>query len=158
MLFSCSARIFYIRFNAKNDSEYSVTYKFQQAPGEDTYGVILFPDDFATNHATEANLCAGYFNDRYSRRELSFTDWLSLQSAGCVFLPQTAYRENNQSAALTSINYASYWTQSFDPGSARYSYSFYITDLDGASIRIHVESSGYRYRGNAVRLVKDVTP
>lgn len=158
LLFSSSARIFYIRFKAKNDSKYSVTYKFQQKPGEDTYGVILFPDDFATNHATEANLCAGYFNDRYSRRELSFTDWLSLQSAGCVFLPQTAYRENNQSAALNSINYASYWTQSFDPNSARYSYSFYFTNLDGASVRIHVESSGYRYRGYAVRLVKDVTP
>lgn len=155
LLFSSSARIFYIRFKAKNDSEYSVTYKFQQSPGEDTYGVILFPDDFATNHATEANLCAGYFNDRYSRRELSFTDWLSLQSAGCVFLPQTASRNNNQSAAMTSINYACYWTQSF--GSNNYSYNIYFTDLSGASVQI-VHGSGYRYRGNAVRLVKNVTP
>ena len=150
--FAAADRTFYVRFKAKDDDQYSVTYKFTQEKGPNVYGVILFPDDFETNHATEAALCAGSYNSTYTLKKLSTADWLTLQGAGCVFLPQTGSRQANTSTALSSLNYGDYWSSSYN-GSG-YAYCFYFTNSDGASLQFYQNASSYRYRGKAVRLVR----
>ena len=118
------------------------------------YGLILFPDDFATKHATEAALCAGSYNNN-TIKKLSTAHWLALQGAGCVFLPQTGGRtiDNNVSVNLYYLGH--YWSSRCYYESSAYFMYFNAVE---SSLRFSAGASRVRSCGCAVRLVKDASP
>jgi len=135
-------------------------------------GAILLPDDWswATPAVAKAAAAAGFeFRSRYTvgsvvrytNNIIEDTDvghalWTAMEEAGAVFLPAAGYRAYG--TAVTQVNeYILYWTSTTYTTLADQSHRvrFFGPNSDND---FAVGSYDPRYEGDAVRLVKDVTP
>ena len=113
------------------------------------HGYILFPDNYAGG--TPGGVTWGTIN-AYSSWTTTCTTagWISLEAAGCVFLPAAGRRTN-----ASTINYAGtsgiYWSSTSANKTSDYQKTYAQCMLFVNSAREHC----WRYFGHAVRLVKD---
>ena len=146
------AMAFTITVTAKEDPSYMVEFTVSVSP-MGVRGLILFPDNFAADNAALAMKYDGVKNGQTDwHTPVTESDWLDLQSVGCVFLPFSGSREGTSYVSDFIDNYnGAYWLKDRH-------YSFGIHDS-----RYHQGSwfdfaNPHPGTGYAVRLVKNVTP
>lgn len=131
-----------------------------------TKGLILLPDDWSLPDG--ANLVTDVLSSTtYASNTMTRDDWDVLENAGAVFLPATGYRSGvtASSSTTTADDYSgsakpsvgdgdhsgnptgSYWSTTYSGSSA---YRFYFANGNTTA-----KSAGDRYKGYAVRLVRD---
>lgn len=122
----------------------SDTYRYLKAPivnsnGQSVNGMILFPDIFDT---TGLQLSTTIPANEDITDAIPYLDWIKLQNAGCVFLPNAGEIGNNGYSAGSFW----YWLATPQEGISAYYAS-------GISTGFSLRHSGY-----PVRLVQDYTP
>ena len=123
--------------------------RFAKATVNGKWGVILLPDDWNTSYYSLASTNSA--NAAFSSNSISSDVWSSkLAPHGCVFLPVAGYR--NGSSVSNSDSHGYYWSSS---PSSNVNYAtnlvFYASNMSTA----FGDDYTYRYRGRAVRLVRD---
>ena len=114
-----------------------------------TRGIILFPDGGVTkpNNVTMPTTYNRYLSWN-SAPSYSTTDWNALESAGCVFLPAAGYRIKTTGDEYNAVGH--YWSSTNDGD--RYAYSVQFQEA-----QVRPNSSGFRWYGYSVRLVRNQT-
>lgn len=110
-------------------------------------GLIIFPDNYT--HPAGTGFVAGVFNggSNYTAT-VPVAGWELMQKAGCVFLIVTGWRTSGSSFSDVTTK-GLYWTSTgSDYVGAR--------DLNFQSGGVNPADGSHRYRGFAVRLVRDV--
>ena len=136
-------------FNTRSASTVNSVADARYAKGKvnEVYGIILFPDTYT--HPTGVALPVGINqvgNAGWNGNNYSAADWTAMETAGCVFLPATGYREGTSvQSAGSSCSYRS--STRANTESVNYVY-FTATSLG-------VSTTNYGYYGQCVRLVKD---
>ena len=120
--------------------------RFLKCKYQDTYGLLLFPDDFswpagAPQAETIVGSAINSATDQYSVTLYRATG-NALIAAGCVFLPVEGYR-NGTTIKTTSGNY---WSSTARDNDEAYFLTFYKENLSPESY------SGSDYTGQSVRL------
>ncbi len=116
--------------------------RFAKATVNGVSGVILFPDVFSVPIYLPTPLQINNSSASWGVNSYSAEGWAAMESLGCVFLPAAGYREG-------TVYYGNsfYWSSSYSNNeSAR---CVYISSNS-------LITTYYRYRGGAVRLVRDV--
>lgn len=108
---------------------------------EGTNGIILLPDSWVAPSIDHCPAFVAGAGNGYSTNEYDADEWEYMEKAGAVFLPKTGWRNAKR---VFSQGDGFYWTSS-----ACYSLSF-----DGSGFSV-TENTSNRWRGYAVRLVKD---
>ena len=122
--------------------------RFAKATVNGVGGLIVVPDEWDTN--TYSLDSANFLASTFSSNVITASNWDTLESAGCLFLPLSGYRYGTTVAGAG--RYGNYWasTPSLSLGSA-YALSISVSGV--------TYSGMYRSYGNPVRLVMDtVTP
>lgn len=118
-------------------------------------GIILFPDDYVTNHNyyQPIGIAFPYANSDYNMMPLTAQQWSLIEQYGIVFLPYTGCRtENEYFTENEQEGYCFYWTASKDmPDDRRFGITFY-NQTGGPNVHSY-DWGGY---GEAVRLVHDI--
>lgn len=105
-------------------------------------GLIIMPDGWTAN-GVNLNIVTNF-----TANNISETDWATLQSQGCVFLPAAGYRSGT---TLYSVNSnLMYWSSTQHETSATNAYRF---QFSGSAINTPASKRGV---GESVRLVYDV--
>ena len=139
-------------FNTRSASTVNSVADARYAKGKvnGVYGIILFPDTYT--HPTGVTLPVGINevgNAGWNGNNYSAADWTAMETAGCVFLPATGYREGNSvQSAGSSCSYRSSSRNTSTTDMVNYVY-FTATTLS-------VSASNYGRYGQCVRLVKGV--
>ena len=109
-------------------------------------GIILFPDGetFAEGEATWGSL---NIHSNWTTKCTS-AQWTALAAKGCVFLPAAGSRDGATVSDVGSQGY--YWTSSYSTSAENAKLLFFWTNLNPAL------GWAERYRGNSVRLVREV--
>lgn len=111
-------------------------------------GVILFPDG-VTIASSEATTWGAINNTSSYGTRCTTTQWIDLESKGCVFLPAAGYRQS--SSVKNSGTYGYYWS------STPYSIDVnYAQSLRFYSVHMYPQDSNRRYYGFAVRLAREI--
>ena len=115
-------------------------------------GIIIFPDNYeilgGTNEVTGVvwgDINSNVNLDGTIRTVCTETGFANLQGYGCVFLPETGYRNPGKNNITMTITY--YWSSTNKPTTN--GYCIYIND------RLFKNQSVNRARGCSVRLVRD---
>ena len=112
-------------------------------------GVILFPDNYAHPAGvtvTISNAAYNTGNKDYTTFTVDASNWVTMESAGCVFLPAAGYREGS-SPRISPGTCGLYWSSTANGTEAAYSV-FFWNDVNPAY-------TISRYYGFCVRLVRD---
>ena len=112
-------------------------------------GVILFPDNYAHPAGVTVTVSNAAYNtgDKdYTTFTVDASNWVTMQSEGCVFLPVAGYRNGTSLYVVGSQGY--YWSSTANDTDAYYMY-FHSGTVNPAS------SSSRKY-GTSVRLVYPV--
>ena len=112
-------------------------------------GIILVPDNWSTSTYTLNN---------YNKADVGFTtndisafDWVTLEDAGCVFLPAAGRRVGTTIGAVGEEG--PYWSGTdYSSGAGAYDLWFSKSNTTGSVLP---EDHYFRYRGASVRLVKN---
>lgn len=119
-------------------------HRFAKANVCDKNGVILLPDNWSDDIYTLNNYGLG--GATFAANTIDATDWATLESAGCVFLPAAGYRKGTTvSIGDGYTNY--YWSST----SSSYSSAYYVK-FNADSVDPQAEGM-IRYYGFSVRLV-----
>ena len=136
-------------FNTRSASTVNSVPDARYAKGKvnGVYGIILFPDTYT--HPTGVTLPVG-INEvgdaGWNGNDYSAADWTAMETAGCVFLPATGYREGTSvQSAGSSCSYRSSTRLTSTTDMVIYVY-FTATSL-------YVSASNYGRYGQCVRLV-----
>ncbi len=109
-------------------------------------GIIILPDNWSTSTYTLNSTNTP--NAAYSANNITATQWTTLETAGCVFLPGAHLRAGTLTAWSVYPS-GQYWSASTKDDYGAYVLSFSNTLLNTTSIY-------YRHFGYSVRLVQDV--
>lgn len=117
-------------------------------------GVILFPDDYAHPAGITVTVSEAAYNTAskaYTTFTVDATNWSTMETAGCVFLPAAGYRNGTSVGTAGSCGY--YRSSSPYGSSAVYAYSMVFNwgNLNPAGV-----DDDYRFYGISVRLVRPV--
>lgn len=129
----------------------SIAKRFVQARYENgtINGIILFPDDYEDPVGLSMTLTG--FNvttaNKFADNIVSETDWILLESVGCVFLPRGYIRTGS---AITEWNGA-YWSSSWPNAQQAYSVYFSTTSFGWS-----VVATNNRMQGYSVRLLREL--
>ena len=110
-------------------------------------GLVLFPDKYIHPYNLAA-LNKNYVNHtdvNYSTTTFSLSDWISMQSAGAIFLPAAGYRD--ESTVSQCGGEGDYWSSTEDASNKAKRLEFKSNELTSSN------STGRHY-GYSVRLVK----
>lgn len=138
-------------FNTRGASTVNSVADARYAKGKvnGVYGIILFPDTYT--HPTGVTLPVGINevgNTGWNGNNYSAADWTAMETAGCVFLPATGYREGTSvQSAGSSCSYRSSTRVTTTTDMVNYVYF--------AESGLTVSASNYGRYGQCVRLVKD---
>ena len=115
--------------------------------GTGVNGMILFPDGItvASSEATSWGTVNG--NSAWGTK-CTTAQWAALAAKGCVFLPAAGYR--NEAKVYSAGSNGNYWSSSPSTGSGIASY------VDFSSGSLNPASTGSRYNGFSVRLVRQI--
>ena len=115
-------------------------------------GVILFPDNYAHPAGVTVTVSDASYNTdskNYTTFTVDASNWVTMQSAGCVFLPAAGFR-NNGSTVSGAGSGGHYWSSS--PYTSDVAYACYVSiSSDG----VNPANKNNRERGRSVRLVHD---
>ena len=136
--------------NTDGSSGRSDTYRFARGKVHSVNGLIIFPDGFDPDAAdvtisnpNEVGVDPTTYSD---------ADWAKMETAGCVFLPNTGTRENNEVIFVEDFFSSSfYWSSTHYNNNTAYVFYFNKNTFVNPSYIGH----GY-CNGEAVRLVRDV--
>lgn len=158
----------YYLLNSRNSSHGMPTIKGQSnarcakanitTGGGTVNGLIVFPDNYDGPTTDTDDITWGTMNISTNHTDITLTTcteagWTVLEQAGCIFLPQTCYNENNNRTDIrTGFSYSSstVYSEKSRAGLSYYSYNF-------SQSYLLYNAAHYRWHGSAVRLVKDVT-
>ena len=139
-------------FNTRSASTVNSVENARYAKGKvnGVYGIILFPDTYT--HPAGVTLPVGINevgNAGWNGNNYSAADWTAMETAGCVFLPATGYREGTSvQSAGSSCSYRSSSRNTSTTDMVNYVYF--------AEGSLTVSASNYGRYGQCVRLVQDV--
>ena len=119
--------------------------RYIQATVNAVQGIILFPDSYSHPEGVTLPNQINKSNNYWATNTYNLTDWLSMEKAGAVFMPRAGYR---QGTAFTSGD-VYYWSST-----AKGSGYAYATRLGPYGNSFTTDNN--RYRGNSVRLVREV--
>ena len=110
-------------------------------------GLIIVPDSCSNIYYPLNNVNTSSVT--YTSNIIGEADWAKMEAVGCVFLPATGYRIGTSVDHVGS--YGVYWSSTYYYISGEYNLDFYVIvqDSSGGDYRT-------RYRGESVRLVRDV--
>ena len=115
-------------------------------------GVILFPDNYAHPAGVTVTVSDAAYNTidkNYTTFTVDASNWVTMQSAGCVFLPAAGWRKGSTVYGVGSLGY--YWSSS--PDASDVAYACYVSiSLEG----LNPANKNNRCRGRSVRLVRPV--
>ena len=122
--------------------------RWVKATVHSTNGLIIFPDVITWNTSTmgDAPTTSNNESDAYTYSPTD-ANWTALESAGCVFLPAAGYRSGSKVTDDGAAGY--YWSSTYGGSIDAYVVGF-------KSDRMDSYSSGERYKGFSVRLVRNV--
>ena len=121
-------------------------YHFAKAIVKDIPGLIVLPNDW-----DERTYSLDYYDKRdvpFRVNEIRATDWTTLESAGCVFLPAAQYRDDTM---VSESSDGRYWSSFYYDESNAYALFFDDRDLPE-----YLDKKHERYLGFSVRLVMDL--
>ena len=118
--------------------------RYAKAKVNNVNGVILLPDNWSSSIYSLSNTNQG--GASYSSNIISVSQWITLETAGAVFLPAAGKRQGISVDNVGSAGY--YWSASAEIGIA---YGLFFQS--GYLVPQRYEQ---RYEGHSVRLVKDV--
>ena len=88
-------------------------------------GVILFPDDYAHPDGVTVTVSEAAYNTSnkaYNTFTVDATNWSTMETAGCVFLPAAGYRDG--SAVDDAGTFGGYWSSSVNGANGAYGVGF----------------------------------
>ena len=88
-------------------------------------GVILFPDDYAHPDGVTVTVSEAAYNTGgkdYNTFTVDATNWSTMETAGCVFLPAAGYRDG--SAVDDAGTFGGYWSSSVNGANGAYGVGF----------------------------------
>lgn len=120
--------------------------RFVKATVNNVQGVILFPDDFENPsgiiiQTNTINIDATHFNNN----NYSSSQWLMMETKGCIFLPVTGNREGTE---IQHLDEGFYWSYTIGTGRSAYGLHF-----DNSNLQSDCETD--KKLGEGVRLVHD---
>ena len=136
--------------NTDGSSGRSDTYRFARGKVHSVNGLIIFPDGFDPDAAdvtisnpNEVGVDPTTYSD---------ADWAKMETAGCVFLPNTGTRENKEVIFVEDFFSSSfYWSSTHYNNNTAYVFNF------NKKTYVNPSYIGHGYcNGEAVRLVRDV--
>lgn len=121
--------------------------RYAKAKVNNVNGVILLPDDWNESYYTlnNTNSTGASFNSNI----ISASQWNIIEQYGAVFLPNAGFRDGT--SLVCEGDFGRYWSTSFNGNKSAYGLMFSDLGLDP-------QGDDKRYRGFAVRLVKDYNP
>lgn len=122
--------------------------------GTSVKGIILFPDNYIGPQENTSDISWGTINNKSNwSTSCTTAGWLTLENAGCVFLPAAGYRDHNSSPAeIHNIQTNGYYSSS----SYKDEDGIYYLRFGNDDVGVDAQRNGNRHGGFAVRLVKDV--
>lgn len=130
--------------NGTSNARYA--YATINTDGTSVYGVILFPDG-KNVYNSEATSWGNINSNSGGSTQCTSSQWSSLASNGCVFLPAAGFRDGSTFSYVGTDGY--YWTSSSYSSSS----SVYYLHVYGGNA-LAPNTLGGRSRGHSVRLVK----
>lgn len=110
-------------------------------------GIILFPDNYAHPAGVTVTVSEAAYNTSnkaYNTFTVDATNWSTMETAGCVFLPAAGYRN---STTVNSSSTGFYWSSTVNNAVSAYYANF-------SSGSLYPAPSDNRYYGMSVRLVR----
>ena len=107
-------------------------------------GLVILPDDWQLPSGCSFNASYSY----YTVNIYNSTQWSNMEAAGAVFLPAAGYRHST--TVYNSGTYGNYWSANMYNSDVSSSYRMRF--LSGS---LYSKSTGYRYYGHSVRLVRN---
>lgn len=126
----------------------SGTARFCAVKISDTWGWIIFPDNYIHPEGVTPSLASTYNASNSGSTVLSIADWGKMQAAGAVFLPGAGSRNGTSVANVNSYLY--YWSSTEkDDSKAR--------SISSGKWSYTIPNDVNKFMGYSVRLVKEVT-
>ncbi len=128
---------------------YGSDYRYAEVKVNDVCGILLFPDEFEWMLDNDCQPTT--FNspsDNWNNKNYTTTQFSTLESAGCVFLPTAGYRYSTPPTIGHVGLFGHYWSSSYRDDKIVYALYF-------RSDNVYI-SENNRFYGFSVRLVYDV--
>lgn len=126
----------------------SCAYRYAKGQVHGVNGLIIFPDSFTLPSGVTIN-SYNTASAAYTSNTLSNADWAKLEGNGAVFMPAAGWGKRPD--ITDPGDYGSYWTSTASNFNGAYGMSFSNTGLA-------TNDSAHRYRGECVRLARDIVP
>ena len=133
----------YYLFTGRDDA----LSKWERGNIDGVNGVILLPDDWELPEGLTFNVID---ESDYEANTYTLQQWETMQAAGAVFLPASGWRRGTEVSEVNNL--VGYWSSTYE-----YSFSAHNIWIEnyGSSSHTVFNDRSYRYRGYAVRLVRD---
>lgn len=124
--------------------------RYAKAKVGSTYGVIIFPDNYAHPDDVSVPIGIGETGSAgWNGNSCSIADWTKMEEAGAVFWAAASYRDGNQMSSYTNV-VGNYWTTTMSDDDNAYIVRFSETIMNASSYK------NTKARGCSVRLVQDL--
>lgn len=124
--------------------------RYAKAKVGSTYGVIIFPDNYAHPDDVSVPIGIGETGSAgWNGNSCSIADWTKMEEAGAVFWAAASYRDRNQMSSYTNV-VGNYWTTTMSDDDNAYIVRFSETIMNASSYK------NTKARGCSVRLVQDL--
>lgn len=120
--------------------------RFARATVVGKSGIIIFPDTYTHPSDVTQPSSINTTNAAFTVNSYDATAWGKMETAGCVFLPATGYR--NGTSVYNVGSYGNYWSSKVGNGDVAYNVYFLSSNLNPAYF-------SNRIYGFSVRLVRD---
>ena len=133
----------YYLFTGRDDA----LSKWERGNIDGVNGVILLPDDWELPEGLTFNVID---ESDYEANTYTLQQWETMQAAGAVFLPASGWRRGTEVSEVNNL--VGYWSSTYEYGFS--AHNIWIENYGSSSHTVFNDGS-YRYRGYAVRLVRD---
>ena len=133
----------YYLFTGRDDA----LSKWERGNIDGVNGVILLPDDWELPEGLTFNVID---ESDYEANTYTLQQWETMQAAGAVFLPASGWRRGTEVSEVNNL--VGYWSSTYEYGFS--AHNIWIENYGSSSHTVFNDRS-YRYRGYAVRLVRD---
>ena len=134
----------YYLFTGRDDA----LSKWERGNIDGVNGVILLPDDWELPEGLTFNVID---ESDYEANTYTLQQWETMQAAGAVFLPASGWRRGTEVSEVNNL--VGYWSSTYEYGFS--AHNIWIENYGSSSSHTVFNDGSYRYRGYAVRLVRD---